>query len=87
MKARLFFIILIFIVATNTISWFTASRQIHAHKIRMDIIEELYKRTEDRWTGTDDQDWVVEFQRLNPDIKVPAKKAHVEDVRVSPKQN
>ena len=41
---------------------------------RIDVIEDLYKRSEDRWTGSDQAKWEQEFQRLNPTIKMPARK-------------
>lgn len=47
-------------------------KQMNATTIRMDVIEELYQRSADRWTATDHANWCKELIRLNPDLRLPA---------------
>lgn len=44
-------------------------QQIKANTNRIDDIIEA--RTKDRRTATDINNWIEEFKRLNPDIKIP----------------
>ena len=48
-----------------------ARSNINAHSHRLDVIEELYNRSSDRWTGSEMRAWVTELKRLNPGLKLP----------------
>jgi len=50
----------------------SARGRITANTHRLDVIEELYNRSSDRWTGSEMRAWADELKRLNPDLKLPA---------------
>ena len=52
--------------------WASVHAQIAVNTHRIDVIEELYQRSSDRWTGADQRQWCEELKRLNPDLKLPA---------------
>jgi len=37
-------------------------------------LQDLRKRSSDRWTGTDTENFLIELIRLNPDLKIPDEK-------------
>ncbi len=37
-------------------------------------LQDIRKRSSDRWTGTDTENFLIELIRLNPDLKIPDEK-------------
>ena len=52
--------------------WIADHATVASHAERIDVIEELYQRSSDRWTGSDMRTWTEELKRLNPDLRLPA---------------
>jgi type VI protein secretion system component VasK len=54
---------------TFVIMWNTS--RITDTQQRLKQIEELYKRSDDRWRKSDQDRWVNKLKELNPELKVP----------------
>lgn len=57
--------------AVFALLWFAQNSRVEENSHRIDVIEELYRRSADRWTGTDQKKWCDELQRLNPELRLP----------------
>ncbi len=59
--------VLIALCVFSTWAWLS----VRTNTKRLDVIEELYQRSSDRWNGSDMRHWTEELLRLNPDLKLP----------------
>lgn len=69
---RDWFVLMVALIGAVVFGWlYHINADINKNSARITVIEELYKRSDDRWRGEDMQKWCVELKRLNPTLKLP----------------